>query len=369
MHIANPFDDGARSLEAKTATLVTGLLVVNGAAWLAALAAFAGNPILVGTAVLAYMLGLRHAFDVDHIAAIDNVVRKLVQDGKRPLSTGFFFALGHSTLVVLACLVFVATTPAGPDPGTGFEAVSAPLGTLVSASFLLVIGIANLLVLRTLWRMAARPGDLATGRFDAALDERGCLARLLRPLLRAVSQSWHFYPIGFLFGLGFDTAAEIGLVGVSAMQSAQGLSVGQIMIFPVLFTAGMTLFDTIDSVAMTKTYGWAFVRPERKLRYNLVITAISAVAAVAIGGIELAGLLRDGSEVVRPIWNGLAGQGEAARDLALAGVVVLASAALVSFAIFRRRRYENLPRSPGESGTMTTSIAFMTPDRSGPHSS
>lgn len=347
LRLSNPFDDCAEAREAKTVTLLASLLLANAAAWSVAVATFAESSILLGTAVLAYVLGLRHAFDVDHIAAIDNVVRKLVQDGKRPLATGFFFALGHATVVVLATLGFAATAAAMPGELALLRSVSGPIGTIVSASFLLVIGIVNLIVLRDLWRSLGRPRAPDPAAFDGAPDKRGFAARLLGPLLRVVSRSWHLYPIGFLFGLGFDTATEIGLLGISAAQACQTLSVWQIMMFPVLFTAGMTLMDTLDSVLMTGTYGFAFVHPERKLWYNLAITAVSVAMAVTIGAVEVVHLVRDRLDIVGPVWTFVTTPAGALGNMAMAFVAILTMAWIVSFAIFRRRRYENLPRSPG----------------------
>ena len=304
MHISNPFDDGAEAREAKTATLVACLLLANVAAWTAAAAAFAGSSILLGTAVLAYVLGLRHAFDVDHIAAIDNVVRKLVQDGKRPLVHGIF--LRARAFDGRRARLARRRRDGGGHAG---QARAIPFRSRLRSArssrprFLIVIGAANLIVLKTLWRMVGPTRETGAASLDTILDGRGCLARLLGPLLRMVSRSWHLYPIGFLFGLGFDTATEIGLLGISATQAAQGLSFWQIMMFPALFTAGMTLVDTLDSVLMTGTYGWAFVHPERKLWYNLVITAVSVAMAISIGGIEVVGLVRDQPDLVGQIWT------------------------------------------------------------------
>jgi high-affinity nickel-transport protein len=344
LHFSNPFDDGAGALEAKAATLLGCLLLANVAAWTMAASAFASNSILLGTALLAYVLGLRHAFDPDHIAAIDNVVRKLVQDGRRPLATGFFFALGHSTVVVIAALAIATTVPRG---FAQFVAVSGPIGTVLSASFLVVIGVANLLVLQSLWRSVGGAPQSGAASFDKTLDERGFLARLSGPLLRLVSRSWHLYPIGFLFGLGFDTATEIAFLAVSASEAVRSLTLAQIMMFPVLFTAGMVLVDTLDSVVMTGTYGFAYVHPERKLRYNLVVTAVSVAMAVSIGCIEAASLVGNPPDMIGPIWNGIRFVGDELASLCAVAIAFLAMASLVSFAIFRRGRYENLPRSPG----------------------
>lgn len=340
MLVSNPFDDRATALRAKIVALFTALLLVNVAAWLAAVIVFAGNPILLGTAVLAYALGLRHAFDADHLAAIDNVVRKLVQEGKRPLSTGFFFSLGHSSVVVLVSLCIAAMAATMPETLESLRGIAGPFGTIVSATFLLGIGAANLLVLRKLWRMVGRGLEArSTGSMDDASAGRGGLTRLLGPLLGLVSRSWHLYPIGFLFGLGFDTATEIGLVGLSATEAAQGLSLWHIMLFPALFTAGMTLADTADSVLMTGAYGWAFVQPERKLWYNIMITALSVTVAFLLGGAELLGLVHrehavDASiaSLARIVGGGLGPIGTA--------VVVLGLASAVGLLLVRRRRDE-----------------------------
>jgi high-affinity nickel-transport protein len=288
----NLFDDRPDGLRAKSAWMTAGLVVANAAAWAWAWAVFADRPALMGTAFLAWVFGLRHAFDADHIAAIDNTVRKLMQDGKAPASAGFFFSLGHSSVVVLASAAIAAATASMQDRLEQWHTFGGVFGTGVSAFFLLAIGCANLFVLRDVWSafVRARRGDRID--LDLALAG-GWLGRLFRPLFRMVRRSWYLYPIGFLFGLGFDTATEIGLLGISAGQAAQGMGVWTILVFPALFTAGMSLLDTLDSVLMTHAYGWAFVNPVRKLWYNLTITAASVVVAVFIGGIEALGLIGD----------------------------------------------------------------------------
>src|SRR5271168_4397426 len=270
--VLNPFDDKPDRIGAKEAVTCALLIAANGGAWLWALLVFADRPALLGTAFLAYIFGLRHAFDADHIAAIDNVVRKLMQEGKAPYSAGFFFSLGHSSIVVLASAVLAVTATVMHGHLDTAHAVGGLAGTVISAGFLLVIGIANLFILKGVWAAfgRARHGErIVEEDLDALLAGRGLIARVFRPLFRAVSRSWHMYPIGFLFGLGFDTATEIGLLGISASQAAQGMSLWTILVFPALFTAGMSLMDTTDSVPMTRAYGWAFVNPIRKLWYNL----------------------------------------------------------------------------------------------------
>ncbi len=226
----------------KTAGLFTILAAANLAAWTWAWAAFHDRPTLLGTALLAWVFGLRHAVDADHIAAIDNIVRQQMQEGRHAQTVGLWFSLGHSTIVVLASLAIAATTAAMQGRLEAIKEIGGVIGTLVSASFLLAIAAANLVILLGVWRsfrQFRRNGRLDEDALDMLLAGRGLLARLFRPLFRAVTRNWHMYPLGFLFGLGFDTATEVGLLGISATQASQGMSPWQAMVFPALFTAGM----------------------------------------------------------------------------------------------------------------------------------
>ena len=284
------------------------LILANLAAWAWAVLVFRDRPVLLGTAFLAYGFGLRHAVDADHIAAIDNATRKLMQEGKRPVGVGLFFALGHSSVVALAAIgvVGAATTLAGSLDR--FKAVGSIVGTGVSAVFLFAIAIANLIILRGVWRTflhVRQGGRYVAEDFDLLLNSRGLLARLFRPLFRIISESWHMFPIGFLFGLGFDTATEFALLAVSATAAANGLSIWAIMVFPALFAAGMSLIDTTDGIVMVGAYGWAFEKPLRKLYYNLMITFVSVVVAVLIGGIETLGLVSDQFALKGAFWDGV----------------------------------------------------------------
>ncbi len=281
--------------------MLSALILANLAAWIWAWLAFGAFPALLGTAFLAYMFGLRHAFDADHIAAIDNVVRKLMQARKAPVSAGFFFALGHSSVVVGAAIAIVVATATMQRDIAWFRIAGGTIGTAVSAGFLLIVGLANLAALRGIWASVVRarqgnrvPEDDLTG---------GPFAKLFRPVFGLVSRSWHLYPVGLLFGLGFDTATEIGLLGMSATQAAQGLSIWSILVFPTLFTAGMSLMDTADSVLMTGAYGWALIKPTRKLWYNLAITAASVMVAFFVGVIEVLGLIRQKLMLAGPLWD------------------------------------------------------------------
>ncbi len=344
--LPNPFDDRPSRLAAKTGATFAILLAANAAAWLWAWIALSDRPALLATAFLAYTFGLRHAFDADHIAAIDNVVRKLTQERRAPISAGFFFSLGHSTIVILASVAIAATAAAVQTRFETFHAAGSVIGTGVSATFLIVIGFANLVILRRIWSAVsrARRGQrVLDEELDAVLAGRGVLARIFRPLFGAVSRSWHMYPIGILFGLGFDTATEIGLLGISATQAVQGLSFWTILVFPALFTAGMSLMDTADSALMTRAYGWAFVDPVRKLWYNLTITAASVVVALFIGGIEALGLVGDKLGLEGGFW---AGVGELNDNLAYVGFVVVgifAASWLVSTLVYRLTRFDRLP--------------------------
>ncbi len=329
----------------KTAITYAFLIAANIAAWIWALIAFVDRPVLLGTAFLAYMFGLRHAFDADHIAAIDNVVRKLMQDGKAPYSVGFFFSLGHSTIVILASIAIAAMAAVMQGKLDTFHHTGGLIGTSVSALFLLIIGIANLFILKGIWLafVRARRGEkIVDEDLDNLLAGRGLIARVFRPVFRVVSRSWHMYPIGFLFGLGFDTATEIGLLGISATQAAQGMSVWTILVFPALFTAGMSLMDTTDSVLMTRAYGWAFVNPIRKLWYNLTITAASVVVALFIGGIEALGLIGDKLGLVGEFWIIIGGMNDNLANFGFAVVGIFIASWIVSALIYRVKGFENL---------------------------
>ncbi len=299
-------DDASANPRGKIVALYVLLLAATAAVWTWALIALAGRPTLLGTAFLAYVLGLRHAVDADHIATIDNVVRKLMQEGKRPYAVGLFFSLGHSLSIAVAVAAIAGAAFALQGRFAEFKSVGSVIGTGASAFFLLAIAVINLVILRGVWasfRKARRGEPVEEQELNALLAGRGLLARIFRPLFRMVSRSWQMFPVGFLFGLGFDTATEISLFAVAASQASGGMTLGTIMIFPALFTAGMTLVDTTDSVLMVGAYGWAFLNPIRKIWYNLTITAISVVVALLIGGIEALGLIADKLGLEGRFWN------------------------------------------------------------------
>jgi high-affinity nickel-transport protein len=321
------------------------LLVANVAAWIWALAAFRDEPALLGTAVLAYMFGLRHAFDADHIAAIDNVVRKLMQEGKAPFSAGFYFSLGHSSVVVLASVAVGTAAVAMRARLETFHTIGGVIGTAVSTLFLLIVGIANLVILKSIWSAftrARRGGQVADEDLDMLLSGRGFFARIFRSVFGIASRSWHMYPIGFLFGLGFDTATEIGLLGLSAAQVAHGMSFWTVLVFPALFTAGMSLMDTTDSVLMTGVYGWAFVKPIRKLWYNLTITAASVAVALFIGSVEGLGLIGEKLGLEGWFWDAVSSLNGNLTNFGLAIIGIFIASWMLSAAVYRAKRLDDL---------------------------
>ncbi|WP_263357661.1 HoxN/HupN/NixA family nickel/cobalt transporter [Acidicapsa ligni] len=294
------------SVRIRTLTVYGLLLVFNVGAWLWAIIAFRHYPVLLGTSFLAYSFGLRHAVDADHIAAIDNVTRKLMQEGKQPVTVGLWFSLGHSTIVFVGSIVIASTALALHQKVYAFRNLGGIIGTLVSTLFLFGIAFVNLAVLRGVYRVFVRVRNGAPyieEDLNLLLADRGLLARFFRPMFAIIGQSWHMYPLGLLFGLGFDTATEIGLLSISATEASKGLPMLSTLVFPALFAAGMSLVDTTDNVLMLGAYGWAFVKPIRKLYYNMTITSVSVVVAVVVGGIEALGLFAGQFHFNGSFWN------------------------------------------------------------------
>jgi high-affinity nickel-transport protein len=335
----------SRPFPAEALALLGGLAVANIAAWLWAFTLFIDRPAVMATALLAWMFGLRHAVDADHIAAIDNVVRKLMQEGRRPSAAGLFFSLGHSTVVVLGSLAIAIAAAAFRDEMEPYESVGGIVGTSVSAAFLFLIAGANLVILRGVWksfREVLRGGALDHESLDMLLSGRGFLSRLFRPLFRAVGKSWHMYALGFLFGLGFDTATEIGLLSISAGEAARGMSPWQTLVFPALFTAGMAFVDTLDSILMVSVYGWAFVNPIRKLWYNLTITAASVAVAIVIGGAEALGLIGTKLGLEGGFWRMVAELNASLTNFGFVVVGIFLLAWLGSALIYRLKGYDRI---------------------------
>ncbi|MET4799833.1 high-affinity nickel-transport protein [Bradyrhizobium sp. LB11.1] len=327
-----------RAAEPGMVLLFGGLVAANVAAWAWAFAAFSDRPAVMATALLAWVFGLRHAVDADHIAAIDNVVRKLMQAGDTPRSVGLYFALGHSTVVVIATMLLaLGVVSLGGD--SLLKDIGSLIGTSVSALFLLVIAAINLAIFAGLWRtfrMAREQGVHDAAGLDALLVNRGFLARLLGPMFRLVTKPWHMFPLGLLFGLGFDTATEIGLLSISATEAARGASLADILVFPALFASGMALVDTADSTLMVSAYRWAFVDPMRKLWYNLTITGASVAVALFIGGIEALGLISDRLGLTGGVWALVDGLNESLANVGFAVIALFVIAWLVSTLLYRR---------------------------------
>lgn len=350
LRLAQIFSDSNTQVRTKLFGIYGVLIGINVAAWVWALVAFHDHPVLLGTALLAYGFGLRHAVDADHIAAIDNVTRKLMQENKRPVAVGFFFSLGHSSVVVLASIGVAFAASAMQDRFEGFKAIGGVIGTSVSASFLLVIALMNLAILHAIykaWRHVRQGGAYVEDDFDLLLADRGFMARLFRPVFRLISRSWHLYPLGFLFGLGFDTATEIGLLGISATQASQGLSPWAIMVFPLLFSAGMSLVDTLDGHLMLGAYGWAYMKPIRKIYYNMTITLVSVVVAVVIGSIEALGLIGDQLDLKGAFWGFIGALNDSFGMLGYMIIGIFVASWAISVMLYRLKGFDRIEVKAG----------------------
>ena len=307
------------------------LALANLAAWAWALVVFHDRPVLLGTALLAYGFGLRHAVDADHIAAIDNVTRKLMQAGQRPATVGLYFAIGHSAVVFIAVAILAAGTAALTGTLDRWRPVGGLVGTTVSILFLLAIAASNLALLAAMARTPAAPGPAP----DHLLEHRGFLARLFRPVFRLVTRPWHMAPLGILFGLGFDTATEIALLGVAATQASHGIPVSSILVFPALFAAAMALVDTTDGILMLRAYGWAAIEPTRKRAYNIAITALSVLVAALVATVETLGLLREQLELEGRFWTAVATLNDNMGALGLTVIALFAAAWAAAAIIWR----------------------------------
>jgi high-affinity nickel-transport protein len=331
-----------------------GLIGFNVAVWVTLLISSARYGLLLGLAPIAYGFGLRHAVDPDHIAAIDNTTRKLMQDGKRPVGVGLYFSLGHSSVVFFLSILIAVSAGYVKSNLPQLRSAGGVIGTSVSGLFLLAIAIVNLVVLLDVyktWRRVVRGGEYDETSLEEYLNNRGLLARLFRPLLRLVNDSWHMYFVGLLFGLGFDTATEVGVLGMSATAGAGGMPVYFILLLPLLFVGGMALVDTTDGVAMLAAYGWAYVRPVRKLYYNMNITLISVIVALFIGGIEVLNVI--GTEVGAHggLWTWT--QTVQLNQLGLYIVGIFLASWFVSVAVYRLRGIDKL------DATCRTSTAMV----------
>ena len=320
-----------------------GLIAFNVLVWTFCLIAFHAWPLLLGAAILAYTFGLRHAVDADHIAAIDNVTRKLMQDGGKPVTVGLFFSLGHSTVVVLAFIAIAYMTSSLQGGISNFRAVGETAGAAVSVIFLFAIALANSVILVGIHRAFIRVkngGRYVEEDLDMLLANRGFLGRLFRSVFRLVRKSWHMYPLGFLFGLGFDTATEIAVLGMSSAGAAHGVPLWSLLAFPAMFAAGMTLVDTTDSVLMLGAYGWARAKPIRRLYYNLTITLVSVMIAVVIGTIEALGIVGAALRLDNGFWAAIASLNGNLGALGYFIVGIFVATWVISVLVYRLKGYD-----------------------------
>ncbi len=287
----------------------------------------------IGLGILAYSFGLRHAFDADHISAIDNTTRKLQVEGQQPLTIGTFFSLGHSTVVLALTLGigFAAKLVSGAvtNSHSALQGFGAIVGTLVSGGFLYLIGALNLVVLVGIVQifLELRRGKYSDAQLEEQLNNRGFMFRFLGPLAKSITKPWHMYPIGVLFGLGFDTATEVALLAVAATATAAGLPLYALISLPLLFAAGMAMMDSFDGAFMNYAYGWAFSKPLRKVYYNIAITGISVVVAIMIGSVELMQVLQRELHLSGGLWNLAAGFSINTAGFIIVGLFVLTWAA------------------------------------------
>ncbi len=345
LRLIDQFSASNGPVKAKLLTIYGLLLAINIIAWIWASLEFYGQPVLLGTALLAYGFGLRHAVDADHIAAIDNVTRKMMQEGKRPVSVGFFFSFGHSSVVILGSIGVAFATVALGDGFDHYKAIGGLVSTSVSALFLMIIAMTNLIIFISIykaWCKLKQGAGYIEGDFDALLANRGFLNRLLKPLFRFISRSWHMFPLGFLFGIGFDTATEISLLGISATQASQGLSPWSVLVFPLLFSAGMSLVDTLDGHLMLGAYGWAYMKPARKIFYNMTITLVSVVVALVVGTVEALGLFAEECSPQGALWDVVGTLNENFGTLGYLIIATFAASWAISMLVYKLRGLDRL---------------------------
>jgi high-affinity nickel-transport protein len=363
------FHDNTPGLRRRVISLYAFLIGINLLLWVLTLITSLSYPALLPLALTAYTFGLRHAVDADHISAIDNVTRKMMQDKKKPVGVGLFFSLGHSTVVfimataVAAGSAYLATSLTNDN--SPVKVVGKLIGTSVSAIFLFLIAAINIIILveivRT-FRSATRGGIYNEEDVEDYLNQRGFFARIFRGLFKSIDASWKMYPVGFLFGLGFDTATEITLLAISGTFAAQHVPFYVIILLPLLFAAGMSLADTTDGVMMLGAYGWAFVKPIRKLFYNMTITLVSVLVAVLIGGIETLQIISTQLNLTGGFWDFLNNM-----DIGVVGFGIIAIFVLswgLSSLIYRLNRYDDLDvaRPSGDAVHSITTGQPATPE-------
>lgn len=348
-HIYSLWNTSSQKVRQRIVVLFLSLIFVNIVVWVAGIIFSHSHPLLLGLIAIAYGLGLRHAVDADHIAAIDNTTRKLMIDGKKPVAVGLFFSLGHSTIVFILSIFVAFSSVFIKNVLPSLQSTGTMIGTSVSSFFLLLIGFINLIafldILR-IFKLVTKGGKYKETFTDTYSQTGGFLAKLFRPILRTVTSSWHMYFVGFLFGLGFDTASEVGLLSISAASSTTGISFGEILLLPLAFTVGMVLIDTLDGVLMLGAYGWAYIQPVRKLYYNLNITLVSVIIALFIGGVEAIQLLSSEfkfdntfSRLINTIDLG---------KLGYITIFIFIMSWIISLFIYKIRRYDSIEMGGGD---------------------
>jgi nickel/cobalt transporter (NiCoT) family protein len=298
--------------------------------------------VLAGMGIVAYVFGLRHGVDADHIAAIDNTTRKLMQEGKRPLTVGTWFSLGHSTVVVGLIVALTVATRAVAASIPALQSAGSIIGTLISGTFLFLIGLINVVIVLEIYRIfrGLSDGKLNESQLEEALNKRGFMNRYFGRLFKIVQAPWQIYPIGVLFGFGFDTASEVALIAMSVgVGASSSVPIWMILVLPFMFTCGMLLVDTSDGVSMRLAYGWAFLKPIRKTYYNLTVTIISVLVAFLIGGIELTQVVSGELKLTGGFWDWLSGLDFETLGFGIVGIFIISW--LVSIAFYRYKGYEN----------------------------
>jgi nickel/cobalt transporter (NiCoT) family protein len=307
--------------------------------------------LLAGLGLVAYVFGLRHGLDADHIAAIDNATRKLMQDGQRPMTVGFWFSLGHSTVVVALIVALVYATRAVLGAIPALQVMGDVAGAAISGIFLWIMGAINVVIVLEIYRIfrALRTGELDEARLEAALSNRGFMNRYFGRMFKLIQRPWQIYPVGVLFGLGFDTASEVALIAISvAVGVTSAVPVWMVLVLPLLFTCGMILVDTSDALMMTLAYSWAFLKPIRKVYYNLTITFISVLVAFLIGGVELLQVVSNELRLTGGGWEWLAGIDFETMGLGVVGIFLVSWAAAI--VVYRLKDFEKpIPALAGRS--------------------
>ena len=306
--------------------------------------------VLASLGIVAYVFGLRHGVDADHIAAIDNTTRKLMQEGKRPLAVGTWFSLGHSTIVVGLIVALVMSTRAVAGSIPALQSAGTIIGTAVSGTFLWILGLINVIVAVGIYKIynGLRAGKLNTNQLQELLNNRGFLNRYFSPMFRLIRKPWQIYPIGVLFGLGFDTASEVALIAISVgVGVSSSVPIWMILVLPFMFTCGMVLVDTTDGVAMRMAYGWAFLKPIRKIYYNLTITIISVLVAFVVGGIEVLQVLSGELKLTGAFWSWINSINFESLGYGIISIFIVSWIASVAF--YRIRKIEQTSFVPSQN--------------------